>query len=197
LNTGWSFYELYELRLLDINVRLWKQLLQICHKTGLSVYTPLVSQWIVKCDSGVNDRYCIGLYSRCYAFIFSLNNISKGSFKGDLKCLPWRYSLYVPMKNHCICTRLHVVTSHNTVFFIGTIDRPSYLKSRCQSWHLSVKILLCNKLNWMNLCTHNYICNFGEVNVLVYYSFTVNTTLQGFTIGFIVTCFDSYESSSG
>ena len=131
LNTGWSFHELYELRLHDINVRIWKQLLQICHKSGLSVYTPLVSQWNVKSDSGLNDRYCIGLYSRCYMFLFSLNFISKGSFKVGLKCLPWRWRWYVPMKDHCICTRLHVITSYKRVFFIGTIVGPSDLKSSC------------------------------------------------------------------
>jgi len=131
LNTWWSFYELYELTLHDINVRIWKQLLQICHKSRLSVYTPLVSQWIVKCDSGLNDKYCIGLYSGCCMFLFSLNSISKESFKVGLKCLPWRWRWYVRMKNHCICTRLHVVTSYKRIFFMGTIVRPSDLKSRC------------------------------------------------------------------
>lgn len=106
MNTGRAFYELYELRLHDINVRIWKQLLQICHKSGLSV-----SQWIVKCESGLNDKYYIVLYSMCYMFLFSLNDISKGSFKVGLKCLPWRWRWYVCMKDHCICARLHVVTS--------------------------------------------------------------------------------------
>jgi len=97
---------------------------------ALSIYAFCQS---VKCKmwQWVKLQLLFGLYSRCCMFLFSLNDISKGSFKVGLESIPWRWRWYVPMKDHCIWARLHVITSYKRVFFVGTIVRPSDLKSRC------------------------------------------------------------------